>query len=77
MIVKAYVNRDQWIAECPNCGFALAVNRTFTHLTCGVLPDGRDLGTGCGFSAGVQFPGEADDIEAARRQIGRHGRNFG
>lgn len=62
-IIQAYINHDRWIAECP-CKWAIIVPRTFTHFVCGVLPDGAISPSGCGYEAAVQYPSEADQIEA-------------
>ena len=56
-------NRGEWRAECPNCKFNIIINRAFTEFRCGHLPDGRDLGQGCGFAGPVQWPAFTDEIE--------------
>jgi hypothetical protein len=65
MLALAWVDDGEWTVQCPNCKrFALTITRAFRRFTCGMLPDGHPAAGGCGWSGEVQFPIEADAIEA-------------
>lgn len=68
MAILAYINHDRIIAECPRCHWAIegSMGELARRFVCGVLPDGRDLRQGCGFSDHVQIPA---DVETIRRVL--------
>lgn len=64
-MIEAYINHDRMITECPRCHWA--IEGTPERFVCGVVPDGRNLGQGCGFSDRVQIPAEAETIRRVLR----------
>lgn len=63
-MIAAFIDHDRFIAECPRCHWAIqgTPEELARSFVCGVLPDGRNLGQGCGFSDRVQIPAEAETI---------------
>ena len=55
--LAAYVNEGRWVADCPNCGSGIALDRDWA--------DGRCLGLAYGFVYPITWPSNADAIESA------------
>lgn len=69
-MIHAYINHGRWIAECPQCHWAIAIRPrqlAGSRFVCGVLPHGKDVATGCGYTDSVRFPSDAKSIEQVLR----------
>lgn len=51
-MIKAYVNHNRWIAECPHCKWAIQVVNE-TEMTCG----------NCHATDSIQYPNDRDAID--------------
>ena len=69
-VIYAYHNHGRWIAECPQCKWAIVIPRGYVDFVCGITPEKRGA-IGCGFAAKIQWPARVDDIEAALRERSR------